>query len=106
MDLGLNFDENNNITNYNDIQAKMAQELANMDEDSAEYVLAEERYELFKQYAENYEEAVDTYEDAVIEKTDLEIAKLDAKLESIQYSIDMKIDVNDTELKKLEFLMT
>lgn len=106
MDLGLNFDENNNITNYNDIQAKMAQELANMDEESAEYVLAEERYELFKQYAENYEEAVDTYEDAVIEKTDLEIAKLDAKLESIQYSIEMKIDVNDTELKKLEFLMT
>ena len=104
--VGLQINPNTgNIINYEAKQAEYLQKLAGMDPESAEYIALEQQYENFKDYAAKYEETYDKYQDAITAKTEAEMAILDAKLEGISYSVQIKLEVNETKLKLLEFLL-
>ena len=102
---GVQFSASGDITNYEELQNSYLQRLASTDSDSADYVALESEYELFKSYVEKYEGTLDEYEQAITDKTDAQLAKLDAQMEGITYSVEIKLDVNDTELEKLQFIL-
>lgn len=105
LNIGVQFDDMGNITNYSEIQQRYLQKLANTTKGSDEYSKIEEEYELFKDYAAKYEETWEQYDTAVTDKADKEIEKLNKKLEGIEYTIEVNIDINDTKLKRLEYLL-
>ena len=114
--IGAQFDENGTITNY---EALMEQAIAEYnkaveefnkhttDDEAAkeEFKKAEDKYAKFKELIEKYEENQDlikNIEQQIQEQMD---AIFDAKLEKVEYVVEIKLDVDDRDLEHLEFLL-
>ena len=114
--IGAQFDENGTITNY---EALMEQAIAEYnaaveefnkhttDDEAAkeEFKKAEDKYAKFKELIEKYEENQDlikSIEQQIQEQMD---AIFDAKLEKVEYVVEIKLDVDDRDLEQLEFLL-
>lgn len=63
---------------------------------------AKEKYDTFKKELAQYEETVQLLRDKTDEIIDLENQIYDNKLESIEYKVQVNVDINDRELKLLE----
>lgn len=105
---GAKFDKNGNITNYTEttisLQNKKADALIKYGKDSDEYKDADQELKNFENAAKDYEDSLKRAEEATDQKAENMRKKLDKELEGIQYSVDVKIDINDTELKRLQYL--
>lgn len=113
---GAAFDENGTIANYDAlIQAAVDKYNAAVQEFNkhttddeaakAAFKVAEEEYAKFKELIAQYEEDQDLIKEIEQEIQDQKDAIFDAKLEKIEYVIDIKLDVEDRDLKHLEFLL-
>lgn len=67
---------------------------------------ADKQQEDFEKLLEQYESDQETYEKIMQEIQDAKDAIFDEKLEKISYVIDVKLDVDDSDIKYLEFLLT
>ena len=113
---GAAFDENGTIANY-DALIQSAVEKYNAavqefnkhttDDEAAKaaFKVAEEEYARFKELIAQYEEDQDLIKEIEQEIQDQKDAIFDAKLEKIEYVIDIKLDVEERDLKHLEFLL-
>lgn len=100
---GANISNSGNITNYTEIQARLAQNMANIaDMDSQAYKDAQQKYEDFKKLAEDYEKHQDEYEDSLDKRQEEELAAIDARFEAAQYTVEINVEVNDRQLSVLE----
>ena len=101
---GATFDEMGRITNYEElIQSqinKYNSMIASGDEDAAE-----EQYEKFKKALEQYEETADLYEDEWEKLVDLQNEFYDKLLEKVEYTVELNIEISDTKLKYLDYLL-
>ena len=103
---GAKFDDQGNISNYNDIQGKYLQDLASLEatqgKDSEAYKIKKQEYDDFKDMAEDYEADLEKSEEATREKAANMREILDKKLEGIEYQINIKIEVDDHYLNILQ----
>ena len=90
MGYGAEFDESGRISNY--------EELMNSNID-----LSDEQWEEFQSALSQYEETLNLLEAEQIEFIDLQNQMFDLSLEKIQYEVEIKVSVNDRELKMLEY---
>lgn len=67
---------------------------------------AEKSQEEFEKLLKNYESDQEEYEKIMQEIQDAKDAIFDEKLEKIGYVVDIKLDVDDSDIKYLEFLLT
>lgn len=67
---------------------------------------ADKQQEEFEKLLEQYESDQETYEKIMQEIQDAKDAIFDEKLEKIGYVVDVKLDVDDSDIKYLEFLLT
>ena len=63
-------------------------------------------YEALKKKIEQYEQDVQDYLDKVDEIIDNHIAAAQLRLEKVTYKVDWKIEMDDAEIERLEFLIT
>lgn len=111
------FDENGNITNYNEIMQEYEQKYAEA------YALAaadgtitageNEWLEKFKEDGQYLEEYIQQYSDAVEKGEELEQAAIDAAyaaedylLEALNFTIEFGIEANDRDLQYIEFQLS
>lgn len=112
---GWSFDGNGNVSNYegtlagliNEYNAAVAAFNSSAQEDADQEALdkAKEHYEEAKKALDQYEETKDLYEDVLDQITDATYALADAQLEAIEYSIEIKLELDDNKLKLLEDIM-
>lgn len=104
---GATFDEMGRITNYEELIKselnKYNAAVSSGDESAIEK--AEERYEAFKKALEQYEETADLYEDEWDRLIDLQNEYYDKLLEKVEYEVEFKIQINDTKLEYLEYML-
>lgn len=105
---GATFDENNNITNYDEIYAAevAAYNAAVATGDEATIAAAEKRWELFEGYLEQYEKTMDAYDDAVAKQMDNKIKKYEKLFEDLTYTVEVKLDIEEDQVKLLDHLLT
>ena len=105
---GATFDKNNNITNYDEIYAAEvnAYNAAVATGDESKIAAAEKRWELFTKALEQYEETMDAYDDAIAKQTENKIKKYEKLFESVTYSIEVKLDIQDDQMKLLDHMLT
>lgn len=103
----IQYDENGNITNFDEIQdaayAKYNQMAETYDEESNEWIQFEKDYEQFMKYLELYEESTDLVRDKKAEAERLAAEKIDLELEKVQYSIEIQLEVPEDQLKVIDF---
>lgn len=103
----IEFDENGNIANYDAIQdAMFAKYNANTDkydEDSEEWQVFEKQYEQLEKYIEQYEETYDLLRDEENELQDLINQRIDLELEKITYSVEIALDIPESQIALLEY---
>ena len=101
---GATFDEMGRITNYEELIQSQVNKYNSMvasgDEDAAE-----EQYEKFKKALEQYEETADLYEDEWEKLVDLQNEFYDKLLEKVEYTVELNIEISDTKLKYLDYLI-
>lgn len=95
--LGAKFDDEGNITNWDELQEKYARPAA---EDS-ENEEAKKNWKLIQQY----EETVDKIHETVAEIDDLRWSLSDLVNEEIEAKVDVKIDMDDRELDLLDYYL-
>lgn len=96
--LGAVFDENGNISNYNDVIAALVEEY-NADESED----ADEIYDEKKKFLEQYEETLELYQDLAQEKLEKQWELVDKKVEEADYVLELGIKLNEQDLKLIEF---
>ena len=103
----IQYDERGNISNYDQIQdamfAKYNQMADRYDEDSEEWQIFEKKYEQLEKYIEQYEETYDLLRDEEEAYQDLLRQRIDLKLEKIQYSVEVQLEIPDNEIAILEY---
>lgn len=103
----IQFDEKGNISNFDAIQdamfAKYNQMAETFAEDSTEWEVFEKKYEQLEKYIEQYEETYDLLRDEEQKYQDLINQRLDAQLEKVQYTVEVKLDVSEDQIKLLEY---
>ena len=103
----IQYDERGNISNYDAIQDAMFNkynQMADMyDEDSQEWQVFEKKYEQLEKYIEQYEETYDLLRDEEEAYQDLLRQRIDLKLEKIQYSVEVQLEIPDNEIAVLEY---
>lgn len=112
---GIDFDADGNISNYSALlqeatdKFNKAKEAYNnsAQEDSDKDVLekAEKEYDKQIELLEQYEETLDAWWDQKAELEDIANQILDAKLEELDYKVQMHIEVADDDLAYLEYLL-
>lgn len=112
---GAVFDADGNITNYEQIVENQLKEYnkavdrfnASAQEEADDEALekAEEKYDEFKEILEQYEETNELSVDVQADLTDLYNQLDDLELEKITYEIEYKIEIDDSQLEYLEFLL-
>ena len=110
------FDVNGNLTNYSQLVEEATSRLnaareaynnsAQEDADKEALEAAEKKYEEELAVLEQYEETVEAARKQEEELIELAIQLQQKRLDTITYVIDLKIEVNDEELKQLDFLIT
>lgn len=103
----IQFDEKGNISNFDAIQdamfAKYNQMAETFAEDSTEWQVFEKKYEQLEKYINQYEETYDLLRDEEQKYQDLINQRLDAQLEKVQYTVEVKLDVSEDQVKLLEY---
>lgn len=103
----IQYDERGNISNYDAIQDAMFNKYNQMtemyDEDSQEWQVFEKKYEQLEKYIEQYEETYDLLRDEEEAYQDLLRQRIDLKLEKIQYSVEVQLEIPDNEIAVLEY---
>ena len=109
---GAQFDEAGRISNYDQL---MASEVARYNSMAARYdgiegwesamESANKRYEDFQEAISNYEESLNTLEEKEDELKDYVDQVAELKLAKIEYEVEVKVLLNDTELDYLEYLL-
>lgn len=106
----MEFDENGNIANYDDIEAAMHAKYNEMaskyTEDSTEWQTFEKKYEQMEKYIEDYEKYYDDLRDAESEYQDLINQRIDLQLQKVQYKIELELDVENDEMEFLEYQLS
>lgn len=106
----MEFDENGNIANYDDIEAAMHAKYNEMaskyTEDSTEWQTFEKQYEQMEKYIEDYEKYYDDLRDAESEYQDLINQRIDLQLQKVQYKIELELDVENDEMEFLEYQLS
>lgn len=96
---GASFDENGNISNYDEM---FAAQIAQYNSNPEAY---EESYGQFVQAVQQYEDSLQVVKDLEDEGIRLLNANLNRRLEGIAYTVDIKLKIDDHDLKTIEFLM-
>lgn len=97
---GALFDENGTITNYVEMMnAQIAKFNSSLSDE------AEKEYNNFKKALENYESSQDLFQEAQKQWHEYRQKIFDAQLEKIEYKLEFRIDIDDEELKYLEYLL-
>ena len=99
--VGAIFDENGNISNYNDIIATLVEEYNASDADNADEI-----YDEKKQFLEQYEETLELYNDLAQEQIDKYWELIDKKVEAADYTLEIKVKLNEFDLKYIEFQLS
>lgn len=113
---GATFDtESGELTNYTDMLQQATDRLnqaketynssAQEDADKEALEKAEEQYEKEIALLEQYEETLDSWREQKANLQDLADQIYDAKLEELDYKVQMEIEVADDELQYLEYLL-
>jgi TP901 family phage tail tape measure protein len=112
---GIDFDADGNISNYSALlqeatdkfnKAKEAyNNSAQEDGDKEALEKAEKEYDKQIELLEQYEETLDAWWDQKAELEDVANQILDAKLEALDYEVQMHIEVADDDLAYLEYLL-
>ena len=105
---GFTFDENNNITNYDEI---MAQEIARYNAaidsgDEAAIASAETRWELLQNYLNQFEETMDKWDAETLKSMEKKNQKYQKLFEDVTYSIQVDLDIDEDKLKLLDHALT
>lgn len=97
---GALFDENGTITNYVEMMnAQIAKFNSSLSDE------AEKEYNEFKKALERYESSQDLFQEAQKQWHEYRQKIFDAQLEKIEYKLEFRIDIDDEELKYLEYLL-
>lgn len=97
---GALFDENGTITNYVEMMnAQIAKFNSSLSDE------AEKEYNNFKKALENYESSQDLFQEAQKQWHEYRQKIFDAQLEKIEYKLEFRLDIDDEELKYLEYLL-
>jgi TP901 family phage tail tape measure protein len=109
------FDENGNITNYSALQKDALKELneaeeayntsEQTDDDKQALEDAKKKYEDAIKVLEQYEDTLDAFEEQKDTLTETAYKLMDAKLEEIQYSVDLQVEIEDDSLKYINYLL-
>ena len=109
---GAKFNKNGSLSNYDSL---MAQEVKKYNDAIRKYnasaqtkadknalKAAKSRYKYFTEDLKNYEEALATSQDQAIKVAEAKAQLLSKRLEKIDYKLQIKVDINDRKLKRLE----
>ena len=109
------FDADGNISNYSDLAQQAADALnaakttyngsAQEDSDKEALEKAQEEYDKQMELLEQYEETLDAWWDQKAELEDVANQILDARLEELDYKVNLQIELSDDELSYLEYLL-
>lgn len=109
---GAIFDELGNIANYDQL---MGAYVAQYNEGVAKYNAGEiedEQFEAYEKQYENFKKALDQYEETnnLLQEegeklTDIINAIADAKLEKLKYNVQLHLDIDDDELKYIDYML-
>lgn len=99
-DYGAKFDEYGNITNYDTIFTTQFNKWKGNSSEAAD-----KAYEKFKDALSRYEETINEYNEVQDAITDAIYKDLDLKLEKIDYKIEFEVDLDDRDLKYIEYML-
>ena len=102
----IQFDENGNISNYDQIQDAMFNKYNAMtayDEDSLEWQTFEKKYEQLEKYIEQYEETYDLLREEEASYQDLLNQRIDLELEKVQYKVEIQLEVPESQFEVVEY---
>ena len=102
----IQFDENGNISNYDQIQDAMFNKynaMTKYDEESLEWQTFEKKYEQLEKYIEQYEETYDLLREEETNYQDLLNQRIDLELEKVQYKIEIQLEVPESQFEVVEY---
>ena len=106
----MEFDENGNIANYDEIEAAMHAKYNEMadkhTDDSEEWQAFEKQYEQMEKYIEDYEKYYDDLRDAEAEYQNLINQRIDLQLQKVQYKVELELDIENDEMELLEYQLS
>ena len=94
-------DENGVITNYDELM----QQALNTYNNSAKTEADEEAYNNFKDAISQYEETYSLWQDEKSNLTDMVNEELSKKLAVVQYKLELKLDIADSDIEYVEYLL-
>lgn len=113
---GAKFNKDGIITNYDALfdrenaRAEAARKKYNKSKqtkaDKAEYKAAKKRYENFIKLIENYDNDLKTAQEKAEELAEARALLLQKRLEKIKYKIDIRLEINELDLKRLDRIMS
>lgn len=103
----IEYDASGNISNFDEIQDAMFDKYNKMagslTEDDDNWKIFEKQYELLEKYIKQYEETYDLARDEQSKLQELQNQKVDLQLEQVQYEVEIKLDIPDSQIKVLEY---
>ena len=105
---GFTFNEDNNITNYDEIMAKEIEAYnAAMDSgDEGAIAAAEERWKLLEDYLTKYEGTMDKWDETVLKQMQEKNKKYEKLFEDLTYTIEVDLNLEEDQIKLLDHLLT
>jgi TP901 family phage tail tape measure protein len=116
LGMKVKYDDNNNISNYDELMAANDKKLeaarkaytsANSDDDAAKvaWEKAQAQYEAFQQFLSQYEETVETVQEKQQDLQDSENEAYDLLVEITDTKLELKLEVNEEDLKLLDYYL-
>ena len=102
----IQFDENGNISNYDQIQDAMFNkynQMTSLDEESEEWQVFEKKYEQLEKYIEQYEETYDLLRDEEASYQELLNQRIDLELEKVTYKTEIQLEVPESQVEVIEY---
>ena len=102
----MQFDENGNISNYDQIQDAMFDKynaMTSYDQDSLEWQTFEKKYEQLEKYIEQYEETYDLLREEEASYQELLNQRIDLELEKVQYKVEIQLEVPESQFEVVEY---
>ena len=114
-EIGATFDENGNISNYSDLVADITADLnaakqtyndsAQEDGDKELLDAAQKEYDEKIKLLEQYEETLDAVRESEKAALEAHYAWQDANFEKLSYALEIKIEVDETQLKMIDYYL-
>ena len=102
----IQFDENGNISNYDQIQDAMFNkynQMTSLDEESEEWQVFEKKYEQLERYIEQYEETYDLLREEEANYQNLLNQRIDLELEKVEYKVEIQLEVPENQKEVIEY---